>query len=802
MRARRWAMSAAAVGAALVLSATAGLREVYPQEYEVITGPSAQLYRSLLSTGITALGYHGSYLRVGSGVPMNYPRNMEPHNAPEAGAYGDTRLKGTTQHLAYYMFQRAGHGVWTFTQDGSVIYTGPRRDKEELLASVQYDVSVDPDLSVLGTEFYRHRRPAVKLGNGLPFPSGYVETHLGGNWWSGSDLIERIKASGEESPVHIMNFNLSAYPTYDEWPEEIIVTKWTNDQGLTFTERVSAWSHPDFDDLFIDEYVVENTGDTNGDGEPDGPVIARNDLYIGFMDRFAPSATGAHGGGVYNHQWQDERVNLMDDWYAYDGGIKLLSVRDGDHPTLLDWDDTGDPYKAAFAFKKLGQPEGTLLSPTQVGVGVVAYTDDAASPYRFNARDMKEGYVAPEGDQPYAVRYWESSSEQYQEDPRAGTTSDQEIYSEVVGAGRRIQEPPAVPSGQFSMLLFGPYDLPPGGKAKIVLAYLAGHPGQVLGNTDLWTWAFKGNQVELPRGLDALKQNFEAAQFAYDNAFDLPDAPPDVNFRTGSSPDAAMTVDWPVSVEQAAHPDYGSADIAGYRVYRSTWFDVGPWELIADFKAGESPETTSYRVSRGNEPAFGELYLFEDKTSVAGSFYHYSVRVYADPHASWTPGISDPSVHPLSMADLPGHIASHVQVGQEGGWSASTQRIYAAESPFAIPSTASEASEARVRVVPNPFIGSGWHQVPGQTSHSYGGSPKIRFVGVPSHCRIQVYSVSGELVSDFIHTNSTRGEADYNQVTWTNNGPIATGVYFWVVENLIEGSNKGKIQRGTLMVVR
>ena len=35
-----------------------------------------------------------------------------------------------------------------------------------------------------------------------------------------------------------------------------------------------------------------------------------------------------------------------------------------------------------------------------------------------------------------------------------------------------------------------------------------------------------------------------------------------------------------------------------------------------------------------------------------------------------------------------------------------------------------------------------------------------------------------------------------------NAGEIATGVYYYVVENLLEGGNKGKLQRGTFMVIR
>jgi hypothetical protein len=96
--------------------------------------------------------------------------------------------------------------------------------------------------------------------------------------------------------------------------------------------------------------------------------------------------------------------------------------------------------------------------------------------------------------------------------------------------------------------------------------------------------------------------------------------------------------------------------------------------------------------------------------------------------------------------------------------------------------------------VPNPFVLD--------AEHAYPGSTKMRFVGIPSQCRIQIFSVSGERVSDIRLNDATRAEIDYDQTTWNYNGEIATGLYFWVVENLIQGQNYGKLQKGYLMVIR
>ena len=798
MKKRTRTPAALALCAGLLL--LAGAADLHAQAQQAA---AVWLTRPMMVTRFSNLAVQDAFFRTAAG---NTSYLTYPNNLPRGGSYGGVRIGSN----AYTFSVRGGHGVWTFTSDQRVVYTGVRVSMvNQHVKPMQYDVSADPDLSKLGRQRFQHRRPTAQLGFGERFPSGVEETSLGGNWWPGSPLIEDGKKTQPyaREPVHIMNFNLSAYSPNDAWPEEVIITKSTNSQGLTITERAFAWSHPDFDDFYINEYIVENTGDTDGDGARDLPQAALNDLYVGFQDRFNNSAAGQ---SAYQEYWYDDNDWGMDDWYKYDAAAGLLYCYDGNHPIYASWDDTGDPYFDSFAWGtatrggKVGQGEGTLMSPAHVGVGVVAYTGAPGSPYAFNQPDRNQGYIAPSGSQPYAVRYWEwfgqkgfltttghkpTTLSAGRQEPHVGAMSEKDMYTEVVGQGRLIEPDPPRPSAQFSMLVFGPYNLPAGGKTKIVLAYVGGHPGQMLGNTDAWTWARKGNPAELPKGLDATLQNLAAARFAYANAYDIPDAPPDVNFRTGSSPTANMQMAWSADIEKASHPDYAGPeanDIAGYRVYRSLWFGDGPWELIADVPVGKTAETTTYRVSRN-----GNDYVFEDLRSTAGFFYHYSVRAYAKGHQGWSPG--NPN-SPLGMAGLPPHISSRVQAGQEGGWSAWTQRTYADESPFAVPSAASEALDRRVTVVPNPYFAD--------ASHAYPGSTKIRFVGIPSRCRIRVFSVSGDLVSDFNHNDANKGEADYNQITWVNNGEIATGVYFWVVENLVAGPGQGKIQRGTLMVIR
>ena len=810
MRARKWVAVAALLFAAVLLLTQ--VPDLYAQANQA---PQSWTVRSNILAGLRNVGIEGAFFNSGAGGSQYL---MYPAQGSMGAGYGANLLSGlgSFNNTAYRNAIRAGHGVWTLTQDGEVVYTGIRIGMQDAkITAMQYDADSDPNLSKLGKggSVAKGENPHIqwvpksKLGLGVAFTGadpgpGLRRTSLGSNYWPDGDLIEEGKEQQALSkpPVSIINLNLSDYSSFDEWPEQIIVTKWTTSQGLTFTEKVSTWTHPDFDDFYLDEYIIENTGDTDGIDGPNGAPTAKNDLYIGLQDKFSNVAAG---GQWWSRYWRDEREWYQDDVYYWDAANKLLYNHDEDHPLYwVDHDDKGDPYKDALAAGtltnggKIRQTENQMLSPAHIGMGVVAYTDDPTSPYKFNAHDMGQGYVTPDGDQPYAVRFWQVFSAELQEDPNNLTMTEAQIYSEVLGPGRQIDADVTDPSGQISLVLFGPYDLPANGKIKLVVMYGAGHPGQMLGNTDAYVWArtdkdLSTKQQELHKGYDALVQNLESARFAYANAYDIPDSPPDVNFRTGSSATATMQCEWSTSIENAVNPDQGVADIAGYRVYRTSWFEMGPWSLVADIPKGTQTETNAYKVEISSEE--GGKYIFTDKNSAAGFSYHYSVRAYADGHTTWSPG-GDATLHPLGMADLPGHVASHLQIGLEGGFASGTQRTYAAESPFATPNADTEALNSQVLVVPNPYLLD--------ESHAYPGSTKLRFVGIPSHCRIRVYSVSGELVSDFVHNDSQKGETLYDQFTWTFNGEIATGVYFWVVESLIEGGSKGKLQRGTLMVIR
>ena len=132
MLSRRWVTAAAVVGAAVFLSAA-------PELW------AAQMRRPQLAVAVTTKGIQGQIMSAGGTTHMLYPSNLK-----RPGAYGNNKLYETFQYNAYYMRIRAGHGVWSFTSDAKVVYTGPRFDYNDQIEAMQYEVDLDPDYKDVG----------------------------------------------------------------------------------------------------------------------------------------------------------------------------------------------------------------------------------------------------------------------------------------------------------------------------------------------------------------------------------------------------------------------------------------------------------------------------------------------------------------------------------------------------------------------------------------------------------------------------------------------------------------------------
>ena len=110
-------------------------------------------------------------------------------------------------------------------------------------------------------------------------------------------------------------------------------------------------------------------------------------------------------------------------------------------------------------------------------------------------------------------------------------------------------------------------------------------------------------------------------------------------------------------------------------------------------------------------------------------------------------------------------------------------------------------SSYKIKVVPNPYIvAASWE---GQNPYADGRGPRsIHFNHLPPQCRIQIFTLSGELVNTLEHdTNLDDGSLEWNMLT-KDNLDIAYGIYFYHVEPMGQGVYDFKPHLGKFAVIK
>ena len=325
--------------------------------------------------------------------------------------------------------------------------------------------------------------------------------------------------------------------------------------------------------------------------------------------------------------------------------------------------------------------------------------------------------------------------------------------------------------------VYGPYNLAPGEKAKIVVTFVAGSAASILGMDEISYARSPDARDNLFLGEQALFEHYQRALFAYENGYDLPD----VDFQLTFSDLGQVHITWSDSTDDAMDPDYDgdeALDITSYRVYRSqpssyNWH-TGPWELAVEIQVKDQQYYNQQT----------RTYIFDDPGSFSGLNYYYNVRAVDSGHDHWYDinGVDQGPIPPL-----------------EGGYAAPEQKNMIAVTPFQKSQPQHDAFEKQVRVVPNPFrfdFNDPDHMYPDAADPL-----KIRFINLPRHCMIRIFSTSGDMVYESEHISLDAAEAAWRHEAVNVTGEVVNGIYFWVVESLMPES-KGQIQKGTLAIVK
>ncbi|MFQ6114792.1 MAG: hypothetical protein ACE5NG_12050, partial [bacterium] len=556
----------------------------------------------------------------------------------------------------------------------------------------------------------------------------------------------------------ITNYNMQD-PTL--LAEEIVTgANMINEYGVEMHFKAMAWSYPEYDDFIIYEYVFRNTG---------------SHQITNF--RFAPTAelSIATPIGWSIGFWLD------DDDYEWDIEHQAFYFHDG-----RVWDDQGQPVDYAY-----GMTQSDLGDPADLEAPA-AINHEFQSPQYFTYYwlDKPEKSDPNERDHMNIVdkgnlnQQWNRVQEDPMNDnpevdfdpddyilaalkydqPLPPTTEDGQSLAEVAASLGLSIAPRTLYERQIDYLYAtGPYDLPPGGELKFVMVAACG-----MMDFERVTTGGVENEDHLKDGADSLWAHVDAAVELYSRGYECPDPPPTptngMNSLTITPTSTAqkIKIQWPPISDNYVDPDYGVNDFAGYRVYRSTFRNVGPWKLIAD-------------IPKGQETIENGMVTYEDE-AILGVAYYYGVTSYDTGHNEpWPP---DPSV--TSLPSL-----------ESGLVNANSEPVYA------MAATSDNLND--VRVYPNPFR---------QHSQLRGVGEELRleFVNIPAKCTIRIYTLAGELVQTIEHDDGSGDESwgsralgDYQVSRFLQY--VAPGTYLFHVESHVSG-HEGESKIGKFVIIK
>ncbi len=390
-----------------------------------------------------------------------------------------------------------------------------------------------------------------------------------------------------------------------------------------------------------------------------------------------------------------------------------------------------------------GNPDpvtGVLRSPGYIGIRMLSYD----SAHFVGTYTGKPTMATP------SYRYFEPATSQAMYEflsknaiaPNATTVRD---YRAIMGAG--------------------PFRIPAGDSIHVVVAWVVGY------------------------GLQGILTNSKVAQTMFDGNYQRAPSAPDVpnwtlqTTNVGGQNSIALT--WKQNSEQSLDPLTGAQDFDGYGVYRASRLDAGGnllWDTLAIYpKSPLNPTRDTAWVGRPFVKSWpppivvqssDTAYQFIDVGTPNGMIYNYAVTAF------------DKGDTLLGLGRLENQV----------GRGRTSTKVYMANA-------APAPKVGRVRVVPNPFMGSSKFNNPKPVDTNPWVN-RIRFVNLPSDAKITIFTLAGDIVKtissgDIVYVSRDAaiagdfsGVAEWDLIT-KNNQEAVSGVYIFIVESST-GSQTGK----------
>ncbi|MCF7824604.1 MAG: T9SS type A sorting domain-containing protein [Candidatus Marinimicrobia bacterium] len=281
--------------------------------------------------------------------------------------------------------------------------------------------------------------------------------------------------------------------------------------------------------------------------------------------------------------------------------------------------------------------------------------------------------------------------------------------------------------------------------------------------------------------------------------------PPPVPTLKYSPLNEGVRLAWDNTAELMDDPLILEPDFEGYRVYRSA-YNPGDWNLLTiydntdnltyviDFDSGDTLRDGNGDYYFVNLPPFdvattGIYHYYEDVGDTMFAMdasgnkitlwinekplndlpYYYAVTSYDNPAAHGRPEF--PPIESSRVNFATNSDGAPEPIFPEGMYEGSD----------------TGPDELDVSVYPNPYMGASLLEEKYES--------KINFIKLPPDCRINVYSLAGDLIDVIVHNDGTTNES-WDMVS-RNTQEIATGLYVYVIE-----TDDGRRQVGKFVVLR
>lgn len=557
---------------------------------------------------------------------------------------------------------------------------------------------------------------------------------------------------------------ISQYDALDEVDpnlpcDRMIVIKFNTSMGITVTKKIMAFSQSDHGNYFMYDYVFKNTGIYNAAGNVYSQSL--DSVWFYFLHRYqygGVSASYSSTWGKFQALWGESNLYHAvgeDPTSSEFNDANALTYRlrgfysyygpEGSNPQNLTYDeDWGCPNTSS---------RGELASAKYAGC-VTLHADVNASNHSDDVNQPRTTwYISPD------LPLFTTAPNQYDDismQTRWGAMTEGhpalgQQHDALVGTGYAADwnKPSRRNDGGGTAMSqgYGPYQMAPGDSIHIVFAEgcsgIGWEKGVEVGSN--WLQYYKGTgtpMLSLPNGTtttdynaykkawiftgrDSILKTFQNAKRNFDNNYNVPQAPPPPK-KVAIISGGQIQVTWENADNYASAPHRG-----GFVVYRAEG-SVMDWTSIYAkiFETNDPSVTSCYDTSAHR--GFDNFYYVltkDDGTQIPGE------TLYSGP--SWT--FSNTGA---VMGMNPGTALNNV------------------------------------RVVPNPYDVRGRFFQFGDLAQY----DRLYFYGLPPYCKLRIFTESGELIYEKVHSKISGDEFWDSKTTY---GQIITsGIYILHVEVL------------------